>query len=192
MTDLAAILRTAAATEDDVLTYLQERSQQITDAGGVATPLYIYWQAGDLDRYRAAAAVWAKDAPPRFALPDLPTLLNGVAGPVGMPQTTFLQDLTGLWEQYAAWVQSEGRDPLHAGETSKERRARIARESMARTRARRAGTNPELSAKLEEVRRLHAAYLEACRARKDAIAVHDEDVRCAWAAYELARDAAKG
>ena len=186
--DTAERLRTPDATNDDVLVYLWERCHEITDAGGVATPIDTYWQDGDLERYRAAEAVWAKDAPPRYALPDLPTLLNGVAGPVGMLHTTFMEDLTRLWDQYAAWVQSEGRDPYRAGETAKERRARIARESMRRTRERRTGASPLL----DEAKRLHDHYLMACRGRKDALVRLDEEVRRTWAAYEVARDAAKG
>jgi hypothetical protein len=74
-----------------------------------------------------------------------------------------------------------------ATRTPAARRARIARESMARTRARRAGTNPLL----EQSKAAHDAYLAACRARKDALAELDRNVREAWAAYEAARDAAK-
>lgn len=186
--DLIDRLRGPNGTEEDVLAYLEWRADQITDAGGIVTPFSLYWEPGDLERYRAAAAVWAKNAPPRFALPDLPTLLNGVAGPIGMPHTSFIQDLTHLWDQYAAWMQSEGRDPYRPDEDAKAKRARIARESMARTRARRAGTNPAL----DVAKTAHDAYLAACRKRKTTLAELDAEVRSAWAAYEAARDAAKG
>lgn len=187
MTDLIDRLRTPQATEADVHAYLLQRATEIIAGGGTATNPELYWVEGDLERYRAAAAVWAKDAPPRFALPDLPTLLNGSAGPVGMPHTTFIQDLTRLWEQYAAWTQSEGRDPYRPDEDAKAKRARIARESMQRTRARRAGTNPLL----EVAKTAHDAYLAACRKRKDMVAELDAEVRRTWAEYEAARDAAK-
>lgn len=150
-------------------------------------PVNHYWAEGDLGKYRTAAAVWAKDAPPRFALPDLPTLLNAVAGPRGMMQTSFMHNLTHLWTQYAAWTQSEGRDPYRPDEDAKAKRARIARESMQRTRARRAGTNPLL----EVAKTAHDAYLAACRKRKDTVAELDAEVRRTWAEYEAARDAAK-
>lgn len=184
--DIEERLRTAP-TEEDVLAYLGERSRQITDAGGQAAPVEVYWRPGDLDKFLAARAVWAEDAPPRFAL-DLPALLNGIAGPVGSPQTTFTGDLTRLWEGYAWWMQSEGRDPMRPRESREERRARVARESMARTRARRRGDAPEL----EEAKRLYDAYIEACRARREALARLDDDVSRTWAAYKTARDAAKG
>lgn len=185
--ELAERLRTPEATETDVLMYLEERSAQIVVAGGVAIPVNEFWHEGDLERYRAAAAVWAKDAPPRFALPDLPTLLMAVSGPRGMMMTSFMHNLTALWNQYATWMQSEGRDPYRPAEDAKAKRARIARESMARTRARRAGTNPLL----EEAKHAHDAYLTACRQRKDVLAELDANVRNTWAAYEAARDAAK-
>jgi len=180
------------ATDEDVLDYLAERAAYITEAGGTATALDVYWQPGDLDRYRAAAAVWAKDAPPHFALPELPVLLDGVAGPAGMPTSTFIADLTHCWNRYAAWMASEGRDPAHANETLEERRARKARESMARTRERRAGgTDPERQGKLDAAKTAHDAYLAACRTRATAKEELDAKVREAWAAYELARDNAR-
>jgi hypothetical protein len=185
--ELAERLRSDDVTEEAVLAYLLHRSNQIIESGGVAIPLSSYWHHGDLERYRAAAAVWAQDAPPRFALPDLPTMLNTIAGPAGMPQTSFIEDLGSLWNQYADWMAPEGRDPYNGNETPAARRARTARESMARTRARRAGTNPLL----EQSKAAHDAYLAACRARKDALAELDRNVREAWAAYEAARDAAK-
>lgn len=188
MMELTDKLRTDEATNEDVLAYLQQRCDQITAAGGVAMHIPNFWQFGDLERYRAAAAVWAKDAPPRFALPDLPTLLMAVSGPRGMMMTSFMHNLTALWNQYAAWMQSEGRDPYRPAEDAKAKRARIARESMARTRARRAGTNPLL----EESKRAHDLYLTACRQRKQMLEELDANVREAWAAYEAARDAAKG
>lgn len=171
------------ATNEDVRIYLEERSEYITGAGGVAIPIDQFWAEGDLDRYRQAAAIWAKDAPPRFALPDLSTMLNAVAGPAGMMQTSFMHNLTHLWEGYAAWMQSEGRDPLRPEEDAKSRRARIARESMQRTRAARAGTDP----KAAELKRLHGVYMDACRKRKEVTATLDAEVRAAWGAYEAAK-----
>lgn len=176
-----------------VLEYLEEHSAYVTDAGGVAMPIEQFWQPGDLARYRAAQAAWATDAPPRYALPELTTLLRGVAGPAGLPQTTFLDDLTALWTRYAAWMASEGRDPTRPAETQQERRARVARESMRRTRARRsADTDPEHVALLEAARVAHEHYLMACRGRREAVERLDAEVRRTWAAYEAARDAARG
>jgi hypothetical protein len=192
MTDIAERLRTPQANDEDVLAYLHERSTYIVEAGGIAMSVKQYWQPADLDRYRMCAAIWAKDAPPRFALPDLPTMLNGIAGPAGGMQTTFEQDLTALWYRYAEWMQAEGRDPYNPEESARQRTARRARESMARTRERRGGKDPVKVALLEEAKRLHDDYLAACRRRKEALVVLDEDVRCAWDAYEQARDAAKG
>lgn len=189
--ELIERLRQPDATEDEVLAYLEHRVTNIVGAGGVAMPIDQYWAEGDLERYRAAAAVWVKDAPPRFALPDLPTLLNGISGPVGMPLTSFMDDLTRLWTQYAAWMQSEERDPYHPVEDPKAKRARIARESMARTRARRSSADPELALLLMASKARHDEYLMACRGRKEALEQLDAEVRRTWAAYEEARDAAK-
>lgn len=188
--ELEARLRGPEATEEDVLAYIRHRSAAITGGGGISMAERLYWQEGDLERYRAAAAIWIKDAPPRFALPDLPTLLNGVAGPVGMHQTSFIHDLTHLWEQYAAWMASEGRDPLRPEETGRQRAARRARESMARTRERRGSDDPDRRAQLEHVRQLYDDYLAACRRRKEAVAVLDAEVRAADAAYKAAKEAA--
>lgn len=192
MTGAAERLRTPEATEEDVQVYLAERSQQVLEAGGEATPAETYWRQGDLARYRMCEAVWVSDAPPVCALPDLPTLLNGVAGPRGMTHTTFLHDLGRLWARYAEWMALEGRDPYRAGEAPDRRRARQARESMARTRARRSGADPARAALLEAAKAAHEAYLAACRRRKRVSIALDERVRLAWAAYEAARDAAKG
>jgi hypothetical protein len=58
--ELAERLRSDDVTEEAVLAYLLHRSNQIIESGGVAIPLSSYWHHGDLERYRAAAAVWAQ------------------------------------------------------------------------------------------------------------------------------------
>lgn len=184
-------LASAQATDEDVLDYLLERSEYIKAQGGTATPLDVYWQEGDLDRYRAAQAAWATDVPNTMALPDLPTLLNGVAGPAGMPHTTFIADLTAIWNRYAAWMQNEGRDLEHPNETPRERSLRKARDSVARSRERRTTEDPARLAVLNARKDAYDEYLAACRERQRVVSEQNFLVAEALRRFEVAKLASK-
>lgn len=179
-----------ATTEADVLAYLAERVAWGRQAGGTTLPPDQFWQPGDLARYRAAAAWWPADAPPRFQLSPLGSMCGSIVTGAGMEVWPFMRLLTHRWEQCRTWLESEGRNVGQPNETKEERRRRLGREATARSRANKAAA--EHSPELAERQRLHAAYIEACRVRKAAVqAAHDEHTPAVDAA-KAAWDASKG
>lgn len=183
-------LNSPNATEQDVVAYILEHQQYIISQGGKAIPIEQYWQAGDLERYRAAKAAWATDAPPRWALPDLASLLKGCAGGQSENLWPFMRYLEHMWSNYSAWMASQKRDVNYPNETPNQRRTRKARESMARSRERNGDASAQRKEQLEETKRLYDAYIDACRERRRINEEQSELVAQAKARYDEAR--AKG
>jgi hypothetical protein len=158
-------------TDDDVRSaYLDKLGQQPEGVTGLLPD--IFWQAGDMDLYKQAVAWWPKDAPPAHALPTLSELFPYGMGPETAQKVTARDALTKLGEHCTAWLVSEQRDPLHPNLTPQEAQRKRAAAAMQRSRelTRAAKHNPQA----DNVKRLHAAYIEACRVRKAAVqAVHD-------------------
>jgi len=175
-------------TERDALDYATEWSAVGAAAGGVPMPLDQFWAAGDLDRYRAAAAWWPADAPPRWQLAPLGTMLQGIVNAPGAEPWSFVRRLTHQWQRCREWLVAEGRDPALPNEDPAERRRRLGRESVARHRATAkaaAGGSPEAC----RLRDLHATYMAACAARRAAYDEHTPAVDAAKAAWEAAKAA---
>jgi hypothetical protein len=144
-----------------------------------------FYKEGDLYRYRDAAVWWPRDAPPACALPTLRELCMTIAGGAGTTPMPFMDAVTMLWMRCVKWLEEEGRSTLYPNESADERRRRLGREATARHRAlaARAESNPAA----DEVKRLYAAYIEACRVRKLAYDQATPAVEAARAAWEAAR-----
>lgn len=157
--------------EDIHAAYLDKLGQQPTGVTGLLPD--IFWTAGDLQLYKDAAEWWPHDAPTALALPTITELFPYSMGPEGASKKSASEVLNMLGFKCVAWLQSEGRDPARPNETKQQAQRRRAAEAMQRSRqlTRAANTNPAAA----RVKALHAAYIAACKARKDAIAnVHQE------------------
>jgi hypothetical protein len=174
-------------TDEHVVAALVERSREMTEHGGIALPLDHFWQADALDQYRAAAAWWPTDAPQNCALPTLRELCLHVAGSAGATLLPAMAVLRLMADRAVHWLQSEGRSAAAPNETPEDRRRRLSRERVRRHRD--VVREVEGEGAAGEVRRLYAAYIEACRVRKAAAAEHDDRVSSAKAAWEAAKAA---
>jgi hypothetical protein len=179
-------------TTDMIRLALAERAEEMAPYGGQLMPLDQFFADADLDTYRRASAWWPTDAPASCALFTIRELCNTVwraPGTVGGPHLSFAEVLTLMGQKCAEWLASEGRDVRFPNETRDERRRRLAREGMSRSRAltRAAAADPGAV----RVRALYAAYLGACAARKSALAAvhagHDPLVAAALAQWEAAK-----
>jgi hypothetical protein len=171
-------------TEGQVLIALQERVDDMRVHGAGVLDPEEFWQLGDLERYRAARAWWPRDAPPQCALPTLRELCMTIAGGAGTTPLPFMSALTILWERCVRWLADEGRNLEDPNESKEERRRRLGREAVRRHRelSRAQATNPAA----DRAKSLHAAYIEACRARKAAYDAATPAVEAARAAWEAA------
>ncbi len=170
-------------TEAQVLQYLAERSEWGVQTAGTVMPVADFWRAEDLAHYHAAAAWWPRNAPKQLMRPYLGLLCNRIVTHPPLTPVTFYQELVFQSQRASAWVESEGGNAANPNETPDERKRRKGREAVARHRAVANSPDPRVT----EVKRCHARYIEACRARKLAYEDHTPLVEAAKAAWEAAK-----
>jgi hypothetical protein len=164
------------ATHEQVLAALEEHCDEWRTHGGQHLDISYFYMEGDVARYHSASAWWPTDAPPMCAIPSLAGMLKMITvtnGPPGRDPLTFQDVLLLLWHRCINWLVEEGRSTEHPNESAEQRRKRQNREAVARHRALTREV-AEGDPKAVRLRSLHAAYIEACKARKAAVqAAHD-------------------
>ncbi len=173
-------------TDEDCLAFVHTYADFAKRHGLQTMEPEAFYQPGDLERFQLTVAWWPKDAPPVVSPPLLELMLKGVGTLAGTPPpTTFSQDLTAQWMRCHDWLVAEGRDPKNPNESAEERRKRMARQRVARSRQLKA--HPQA----DQVRALWQVYLDKCQERKDAVAAAHEActpaIKEAYAAWELAK-----
>lgn len=186
MSEYMEALDAPDVTEEQIMLALVERINEMASHGASFLDPETFFRPGDLDKYRAAAAWWPKDAPPICLLPSLRELCMTIAGGAGTQPIPFADALTLLWTRCVEWLGTEDRSTVHPNETPTERKHRLNRERVRRHRSLHREVHDE-DPHVRHVKQLHARYIEACQARKEALAaVHDEHdliverARTAW------------
>lgn len=136
---------------------------------------------GDLTSFRQLLAWWPTDHPRNLPPPGLGELCDRVVGNPVFPPVPFGDLLTRRWRECCAWLAENDRNLDDPNETREERRRRKGREAVARHRA----TSAHPAA--DELRRLHAEYIGACRRRQAAYDAVTPEVDAAKAAHAAAK-----
>lgn len=170
---------------DDVMEFLRgqwEEAVTTTRGDPKAVPVpEAFITESDLDGYAQARDWWPTEPPAQHAFPSVYLLCVNYTEQHPNIGATFMDRLMVHTRKVQAWLEEEGRDPVHPDETPEERKTRLNAEAQRRHRARKHDT-PE-AAHARAVSAAYQAYLDVCAQRKAVKAKWDEkvaDARKAW------------